>query len=63
MLETSAVQQEATEGIAPDDFLFNGDARLSCQINLTEEFKGITVMIPDTGPNMLEVPLWLRPQR
>eukprot|EP00656_Telonema_subtile_P017223 TRINITY_DN19204_c0_g1_i1.p1 TRINITY_DN19204_c0_g1~~TRINITY_DN19204_c0_g1_i1.p1 ORF type:complete len:147 (+),score=38.76 TRINITY_DN19204_c0_g1_i1:205-645(+) len=53
MLESAAAQEEEQE-----DFLQN--ARLCCQIKVSKEMGGMQVRVPDMGPNMLEVPLWMR---
>lgn len=42
----------------PDAFLEN--ARLSCQVVLTEKMQNAVITIPEDLHNMLEVPLWLR---
>eukprot|EP00931_Biecheleriopsis_adriatica_P078447 TRINITY_DN51903_c0_g1_i1.p1 TRINITY_DN51903_c0_g1~~TRINITY_DN51903_c0_g1_i1.p1 ORF type:complete len:213 (-),score=38.38 TRINITY_DN51903_c0_g1_i1:79-717(-) len=39
---------------------FLDGARLSCQINLTKELDGLRVKLVGIGPNMMEVPLWMR---
>ena len=52
MLESAAGQDEDA-----DQFLEN--SRLSCQLRLDETMDGIRVHIPEMGPNMLEIPLWI----
>lgn len=39
---------------------FLDGARLSCQISLTPELNGLRVRLVGVGPNMMEVPLWMR---
>merc|ERR1712183_423937 len=35
-------------------------ARLSCQVQLAKELDGLRVRLVGVGPNMMEVPLWMR---
>lgn len=39
---------------------FLDGARLSCQITLTPSMNGLRVRLVGVGPNMMEVPLWMR---
>lgn len=55
--ETDTVERKEREE-SEEEFL--DGARLSCQISLTEELDGLTVHLVGVGPNMMEVPLWLR---
>ena len=60
---TFAAQQLAEGGGGTRDTLeaeFLDGARLSCQIALGPALDGLRVRLVGVGPNMLEVPLWLR---
>ena len=54
----SAAREHARHG--GDEHEFLDGSRLSCQISLTESLDGLRVCLVGVGPNMLEVPLWLR---
>ena len=54
----SAAREHARHGGNEHEFL--DGSRLSCQISLTQSLDGLRVCLVGVGPNMLEVPLWLR---
>jgi len=60
---TSAISATSAESDADREALveeFLDGARLSCQIALTPEMSGLRVRLMGVGPNMMEVPLWMR---
>eukprot|EP00466_Bigelowiella_natans_P008414 jgi/Bigna1/146787/aug1.121_g21495 len=56
MLESAADQEETED--AKNEFLRN--ARLACQIEISPEMDGASIVLPENATNMLEVPLWMR---